>query len=347
MVENKLNDDFSAVAVYSNCISTASGTVLVVFGAFMTDDRDAPIYVTVYKLDFTPGRAHTKLDIDRILDSLLPGIAADFPSAEKFLVRDGSSVNTESGRDQFSKNFKCHKQFKSIYCLFHLLAARTHSILACARKKAPSYSFRNEDDEVISVGKAFGKEFSDLQKHLLKGPMGIDMTVEVLSEMARTDESHRLWTCLETTHLDPGYNTLQTLLLGSRLYRAVVRGGTTTATKRLFEKYTDHVSHRFQFKEGARALTSWSTASRNTLQYVTNCTQDFPLIFFTLCFDEHLKSAAKKYASGALHPSVSSRPVTFESIQKTLEILYKQPITRVHSNYGEIDVNVVVFKLQA
>lgn len=331
----------SAIAVYANCIFSIDGSVLVVTVGFLPSGPDSKIHATIRKLHYMinmKSRSHTRDDIIEVLNCVLPEIVQDFPLAELFLVRDGCGVNFSG---EFFKGFK---DFQSIYCLLHVLAVRTSAIL-CHKAKS-TYAFLDNTNREIPIVATLGRQFCDLPLHLLKANLGTKQVVTVLSLMCRSERNQQIWKCLYSEPEDSDHPLKRALFLTAALYDSTLKGHKTGDSTLLLSQYVEHLTTDFKYtpRQGADPIRSWGQSSQDSFVALRATRNNLPLQFFTLSMDEHIKSSALKFSNGMFHPSLPDRPISFDSVKGTVELLYKQQAVLAHSNYGEFANEVMFLK---
>lgn len=329
------------MAVYANCINTNDASILVVSAAFVLPTPGSPLFASIIKLDFTEHVWHTRESIAAVLKDLLPQIKVAFPQAELFLVRDGNSVNS----DVLIGGFTLYDGYSNIYCLMHMLAARVASVSTITSKS--SYLFRDAKNKTIPVEEQIGKQFINLPQHLLKRNMKSDAVARILAEMARTDKDSQIWLCLNSSPGDKDRVLKQMMMQTAELHEATVGGGTSRTEKGKLERYQAHLAANFKFtykNKEAKRLISWHLGSTQSLETIIASRNEIPLKLFTLFIDESIKSSARRYSNGEIHGDLDSRPISFDSVVGTVDVLINKQLITTNSMYGKFPTKIVLIR---
>lgn len=328
----------TAVAVFANEIHGKDGWTLVIGAAFNTTSPDDPVSVQIHKLHLKDTGSHTRDEVRAILKPVVERIRKDFPTAEKFIVRDGALTNFEDVH-----SFVSFEGFKNMYCLLHLIVMRICSLTRSDAAPNKTYGFRNENNEVVTRSVDSFKTFTNMPDHLLMKNLTKTKAATSLNNMANCEFSHRLWTMLESNPGDPEHNLLKCIRSQALLYRSILRGESTTKAKKVIDNcINDTQLFRYRpLNPNVDMMAGWNTPGHATLETLSSLDLEIPLQMMTLCFDEHILSAAKKLIDSRIDGSVKNQPITFDSIQETIHIISREGKSSVHCSYGVFTLKVL------
>lgn len=264
-----------------------------------------------------------------MIASVLPTITEDFPKARKFIVRDASNINMKDVH-----SFCSFPGYQDIYCLMHMIINRVVSLVGPQKSAKKTFEFRDENDVPFARSQKSYKSFTELSDHLLRTRMTKEKAMKALTRMSTASNEHRIWKMLESSHSPGGHDHsfLKFLKDHALLYQACLKGKTA---QDIIDEYTSNSkSFRYHpYSEKTNKMCSWGTASHRTLEIIGQLKQEVPLQVFTLCIDEHIRSAAQKYVKGSIEASTRDQPITFDSLKATVKLISAEESVYVHSPY--------------